>query len=103
MAEKLAFKTLARDEVFYLFNKRNKDLVELFRSNNVGGPSIIFDRYQEVGKKNKITLISSKIQRSSEFYDLFTQFMTLCHCFSIQYTHYLSYQESRRYDTRLMD
>ena len=49
MAEKLAFKTLECDEVFYLFNKRNKDLVDLFRNNNVGGPSIIFDRYQEVG------------------------------------------------------
>ena len=49
VAEKLAFRTLNKDEVFYLFNRRNKDLVNLFRENNVGGPAIIFDRYQEAG------------------------------------------------------
>ena len=50
IAERLAFKTLKSDENFLLFNKRNADLVELFRGNNVGGPAIIFDRYQEAGE-----------------------------------------------------
>ena len=47
IAERLAFKTLKEDEFFYLFGGKHKDLVKLFRSNLVGGPSLIFDRYQE--------------------------------------------------------
>ena len=35
---------------FSLFNEQNKDLYDLFRSNNTGGPSIIFHRYHEAGK-----------------------------------------------------
>ena len=50
IAERLAFKTLKPDEKFYLFNRKNSDLVALFRDNNVGGPAIIFDRHQEAGR-----------------------------------------------------
>ena len=50
MAQKLAFGTLERKDTFHLFNKKNKDLVKLFLGNNVGGPSFIFDRFQEAGK-----------------------------------------------------
>ena len=50
MAQKLAFGTLERGDTFHLFNKKNKDLVPLFLGNNVGGPAIIFDRFQEAGK-----------------------------------------------------
>eukprot|EP00116_Pleurobrachia_bachei_P001169 sb/3461431/ len=50
IAERIAFKGLNnRDETFHLFNGKNKDLVHLFLSNNVGGPAIIFDRYAEAG------------------------------------------------------
>jgi len=49
IAERLAFKTLKDDENFFLFNKANKDLVTLFRQNFVGGPAIIFDRFQAAG------------------------------------------------------
>lgn len=56
IAERLAFQTLKDDEFFFLFNRKNKDLVDLFRKNNVGGPALIFDRYQETGK---LTIISS--------------------------------------------
>ena len=34
---------------FHRFNKANKNLVELIRNNLVGGPALIFDRFQEVG------------------------------------------------------
>ena len=44
---RLAFKDVA--ENFYLFSKRHRDLVTLFLSQNVGGPALIFDRYQEAG------------------------------------------------------
>ena len=55
IAERIAFKGLnGRDEVFHLFNYKNKDLVKLFLSNNVGGPAIIFDRYQEAGNKSAV-------------------------------------------------
>ena len=37
------------NQCFFLFNKKNKDLVNLFLGNNVGGPAHIFDRWQEVG------------------------------------------------------
>ena len=50
VAQKLAFGTLKREDTFHLFNKKHKDLVKLFLSNNVGGPAIIFDRFQEAGK-----------------------------------------------------
>ena len=35
---------------FSLFSDRNKDLYDLFKDNNTGGPSIIFHRYHEAGK-----------------------------------------------------
>ena len=35
---------------FTLINQQNADLHDLIRSNNVGGPSIIFHRYHEAGK-----------------------------------------------------
>ena len=41
---------MRHDEFFYLFNKKHKDLVDLFYKNNVGGPAIAFDRWQEKGK-----------------------------------------------------
>ncbi|KAL5262388.1 hypothetical protein ACHWQZ_G007942 [Mnemiopsis leidyi] len=47
---RLAFREMDQQQSFYLFNKRHSDLVDLFLSNNVGGPAIIFDRWQEVGK-----------------------------------------------------
>ncbi|XP_063692200.1 uncharacterized protein LOC134824307 isoform X1 [Bolinopsis microptera] len=50
IAERIAFQTLEEAETFFLFNKKNKDLVKLFRDNLVGGPAIIFDRFQETGK-----------------------------------------------------
>ena len=56
MAQKLAFGTLETGDTFFLFNKRHKDLVKLFLSNNVGGPAIIFDRFQEAGES--ISIIS---------------------------------------------
>ena len=46
IAEKLAFKTLIADENFFLFGKTNQELTHLFRSQLVGGPSIVFDRKQ---------------------------------------------------------
>ena len=49
IAEKLAFKDLKRDEVFFCFNRKNSDLVDLFHDNNVGGPAIIYNRYMEAG------------------------------------------------------
>ena len=35
---------------FHLFNKKNKDIYQLFKQNIVGGPSIIFNRYHETDK-----------------------------------------------------
>ena len=49
IAERLAFKSLDESTVFFLFNKRNKDLVDLFLKNNLGGPAIIFSRFAEKG------------------------------------------------------
>ncbi|KAJ8048029.1 hypothetical protein HOLleu_00186 [Holothuria leucospilota] len=40
----------AEDEPCALFDEKNKDLYYTFRANLVGGPSIIFHRYQEKGK-----------------------------------------------------
>ncbi len=37
---------------FALFDEKNKDLHQLFKANLVGGPSIVFHRYHEVGKTN---------------------------------------------------
>ena len=48
---RLAFREMDQQQSFFLFNKRHSDLVDLFMSNNVGGPAIIFDRWQEVGKE----------------------------------------------------
>ena len=48
----LTLKYLMRttDAKFSLFNEENKDLYYLMKKGIVGGPSIIFDRYQEAGK-----------------------------------------------------
>ena len=35
---------------FSLFNEKDKDLYYTMKDNNVGGPSIIFNRYQETDK-----------------------------------------------------
>ena len=45
------FSTLEPGRFFSLFNEKNKDLYTLFKSNMVGGPSIIFHRYHEKDKK----------------------------------------------------
>ena len=47
VAQRLAFKSLKFEDTFQLFNKRHADLVDLFLTNNTGGPAFIFDRYQE--------------------------------------------------------
>lgn len=60
IAERLAFKSLDQSTVFFLFNKRNKDLVELFLNNNLGGPALIFSRFAEAGKI-KTTFTKNKI------------------------------------------
>lgn len=44
------FTTLEPRIFFSLFNEKNKDLYTLFKKNMVGGPSIIFHCYHEVGK-----------------------------------------------------
>ena len=49
ISQRLAFYSVPENDVFYLFNRKNKDLVHLFLKNNVGGPAIIFDRFQEAG------------------------------------------------------
>ncbi len=46
---RLAFNTVEHCNQFFLFNKRHKDLVNLFSKNNTGGPAIIFSRYMEAG------------------------------------------------------
>ena len=43
------FKTLPHNVNFSLFHEKHKDLHQLLRSEMVGGPSIIFHRYQEKG------------------------------------------------------
>ena len=35
---------------FHLFNKKNKDIYQLFKQNIVGGPSIILNQYHETAK-----------------------------------------------------
>ena len=40
VAQRLAFKSLTRADTFFCFNKKNKDLVDLFLNNNTGGPGI---------------------------------------------------------------
>lgn len=44
------FMTLESDIYFSLFDENNKDLYKLFKTNMVGGPSIIFHRYHEKQK-----------------------------------------------------
>lgn len=44
------FMTLEPGIYFSLFDENNKDLHKLFKTNMVGGPSIIFHRYHEKGK-----------------------------------------------------
>ena len=46
---KYLFKTTP-DAEFSLFDEKNKDLHDIFKSNLVGGPSIVFHRYHEAGK-----------------------------------------------------
>ena len=46
---KYLFKT-SPDAQFSLFDEKNKDLHSTFKSNLVGGPSIVFHRYHETGK-----------------------------------------------------
>ena len=50
VAQRLSFGTLERQDALHLFNSKNKDLPHLFWGNNVGGPAIIFDRFQEAGE-----------------------------------------------------
>ena len=38
---RLAFNEMDKDQCFFLFNKKDKDLVELFRRNNTGGPALV--------------------------------------------------------------
>ena len=47
---KYLFNFLDEQTYFSLFNEKNKDLYNLFKDNNTGGPSIIFHRYHEAGK-----------------------------------------------------
>jgi len=47
---KYLFHFLDEQTYFSLFNEKNKDLYDLFKDNNTGGPSIIFHRYHEAGK-----------------------------------------------------
>ena len=49
IAERIAFKSLDPDTTFFLFNKKNSDLVDLFLNNNLGGPALIFTRFAEKG------------------------------------------------------
>ena len=44
---RLAFKGVTDN--FHLFSRRHSDLVKLFLDQNVGGPALIFQRFQEVG------------------------------------------------------
>ena len=57
---RLAFSSMSEEHNFFLFNKKHKDLVSLFLENNVGGPALIFDRWQEVGELDIICLNTSK-------------------------------------------
>ena len=51
VAMKVCFNSVTDPEAeFHLFNKKNKDIYQLFKQNMVGGPSIIFNRYHEAGK-----------------------------------------------------
>ena len=61
------FKTLPKNVFFSLFNETHKDLHMLLRSQIVGGPSLVFRRYHEVG----ITKIRNglKTVRSCTGYD----------------------------------
>jgi hypothetical protein len=54
VAERIAFDSLESTDTFYLFNYKHRDLVHLFLSNNVGGPSIVYDRHQEKGKLDTV-------------------------------------------------
>ena len=38
------------DTYFSLFNEKDKELYQTMKDNNVGGPSIIFNRYHETDK-----------------------------------------------------
>ena len=48
MANRILHKST--DAKFYTFGEKDKDLAHKLRENVVGGPSIIFTRYAEVGK-----------------------------------------------------
>ena len=50
IAQRLGFANVTSPtDKFFLFNKRHADLVTLFRNNNTGGPSLIFNRFSEAG------------------------------------------------------
>ena len=59
VAERLAYKSLDKSDVFFLFNKRNKDLVDLFLKNNLGGPALIFSRFAEKGAFFYLSLLTT--------------------------------------------
>ena len=46
---KYLFSTIPEQTYFSLFSPKNKHIVDLFRQNLVGGPSIIYNRYHEAG------------------------------------------------------
>ena len=46
---KYLFTTLDKSTFFTLFNQKHSDLHDLIKENIVGGPSIVFSRYQEAG------------------------------------------------------
>ena len=46
----LGFRSITnKEDQFFLFNKKNKDMADLFMKNNTGGPSLIFNRFSEAG------------------------------------------------------
>lgn len=62
LSNKYMFNSSEEDCHFELFNEQNKDLFYLLKSNMCGGPSIIFNRYQERDKtKIKNNKICKKI------------------------------------------
>ena len=94
VAQKLAFSTLERGDTFFLFNKRHKDLVHLFLSNNVGGPAIVFNRFQEAGEsissislnwvKKLIILYVTQKSRDKSCTSYFVELTKLCILFTLK-------------------
>lgn len=71
VSQRLAFQMVDSGDTFHLFNRRHKDLVDLFLGNNVGGPAIIFQRFQEAGKS--ISLLIGLIYIEIEIIDTMKQ------------------------------